>query len=201
MLIAGMGTPTSVIEWAMAELMRSPETMKKAQEEVRAVVKGNTVTEADLQNMHYMKLVIKETLRLHSPPLLVPRVTKQHCNIDGYDIPANTNMLVNVWACETDPNSWENPDSFIPERFEDSPVNYLGADFQFIPFGAGRRFCAGMTFGLNMVEHIVADFLYRFDWKLPNGLQPHELDMTEVYGASVLPKNPLQIVPVSTLAN
>nr|XP_043622397.1 costunolide synthase-like [Erigeron canadensis] len=202
LLIAGMGTPTSVIEWAMSELMKNPETMKRAQAEVRAVLKGNTITETDIRSMHYLKLVIKETLRLHSPPLLVPRVTKKHFNIDGYDIPANTNLLVNVWACETDPDSWENPESFIPERFENSPINYLGSDFQFIPFGAGKRICAGMTFGLNMVEHVVATFLYHFDWKLPNGLKPDEVDMTEVYGASVLPKYPLQIVPVSvSLAN
>ncbi|GJY46687.1 costunolide synthase [Tanacetum coccineum] len=124
----GMGTPTSVIEWAMSELMRNPKIMKKLQAEVRAVVKGKTVTDTDIQN----------------------------------------------------PDSWENPDSFIPERFENSTPNYMGSDFQFIPFGAGRRICPGIPFGLNTVEHV--NFLYHFYWKLPNGLKPQELDMTEVYG-------------------
>ncbi|GKD34155.1 costunolide synthase [Tanacetum coccineum] len=114
MLIAGTSSSSMTIEWAMSELMRNPEMMKKVQSEVRLIVKGNTITEADIQSMHYMKLILKETLRLHGVPVLVSkRETKVDCT------------------------HWENPHSFTPERFENSSVNYLGLDFEFIPFGAG----------------------------------------------------------------
>ncbi|KAL7592325.1 hypothetical protein Lser_V15G32724 [Lactuca serriola] len=197
MLTAGTDTSSATLEWAMTELMRNPHMMKRAQEEVRSVVKGDTITETDLQSLHYLKLIVKETLRLHAPtPLLVPRECRQACNVDGYDIPAKTKILVNAWACGTDPDSWKDAESFIPERFENCPINYMGADFEFIPFGAGRRICPGLTFGLSMVEYPLANFLYHFDWKLPNGLKPHELDITEITGISTSLKHQLKIVPV-----
>ncbi|CAH1448813.1 unnamed protein product [Lactuca virosa] len=197
MLTAGTDTSSATLEWAMTELMRNPEMMKRAQEEVRSVVKGDTITETDLQSLHYLKLIVKETLRLHAPtPLLVPRECRQDCNVDGYDIPAKTKILVNAWACGTDPDSWKDAESFIPERFENCPINYMGADFEFIPFGAGRRICPGLTFGLSMVEYPLANFLYHFDWKLPDGLKPHELDITEITGISTSLKHQLKIVPV-----
>ncbi|PWA79356.1 Costunolide synthase [Artemisia annua] len=198
MLIAGTSSSSMTIEWAMSELMRKPEMMMKVQSEVRSIVKGNTIAEADIQSMHYMKMILKETLRLHGVPILVPRENQEDCNVDGYNIPAKTRILINSWACATDPGSWENPHSFIPERFENSSVNYLGLDFEFIPFGAGRRMCPGISFGMGIVEYALANFLYHFDWKLPHGLEPHEIDMTEVTGISTLPKHQLQFIPIST---
>ncbi|KAF5812965.1 putative costunolide synthase [Helianthus annuus] len=79
MLLGGTGTSSMILEWAMAELMRKPEIMKKVQAEVRAMAKGNTIEETDIQNMHYLKMILKETFRLHGPPLLVPRLCREDC--------------------------------------------------------------------------------------------------------------------------
>ncbi|CAH1412510.1 unnamed protein product [Lactuca virosa] len=197
MLAAGTDASSTTLEWAMAELMRNPQIMKRAQAEVRSVVKGDTITETDVQSLHYLKLIVKETLRLHAPtPLLVPRECRHDINVGGYDIPAKTKIIVSAWACGTDPDSWEDAESFFPERFENCPINYMGADFEFIPFGAGRRICPGITFGLSMVEYPLANFLYHFDWMLPNGLKPHELDITEITGISTSLKHHLKIVPI-----
>ncbi|KAI7738018.1 hypothetical protein M8C21_003863 [Ambrosia artemisiifolia] len=196
MLVAGTSASSMILEWAMGELMRKPKVMKKAQDEIRATVKGSTVTDSDIQNMHYMKMVVKETLRLHGPPFLIPRISRKDCVVDGYDIPAKTRILVNALACATDPDSWEDPESFIPERFENSPINYWGADFEFIPFGAGRRVCPGITFGVGIIENALATLLYHFDWKLPGEMKPHELDLTEATALSTLPKHPIQVVPI-----
>ncbi|KAJ0772270.1 putative costunolide synthase [Helianthus annuus] len=129
MLLGGTGTSSMILEWAMAELMRKPKIMKKVQAEVRAMAKGNTIEETDIQNMHYLKMILKETFRLHGPPLLVPRLCREDCMVDGYDIPLNSRILINAWACATDPDSWEDPDSFISERFESGVVSYLGSEF------------------------------------------------------------------------
>ncbi|KAI3827502.1 hypothetical protein L1987_01580 [Smallanthus sonchifolius] len=196
MLVAGTSASSVAIEWAMTELMRKPDIMKKAQEELRATVKGNTITDADIQSMHYLKMIVKETLRLHGPPFLMPRISRKDCTVDGYHIPAKTRILVNALACGTDPDSWEDPESFIPERFEKSSINYLGADFELIPFGAGRRVCPGISFGVGIIENALATLLYHFDWKLPNGLKPHELDLTEAAELSILPKHPLHVIPI-----
>lgn len=138
-------------------------------------------------------------MRLHGVPILLPRENKKDCIVDGYDIPAKTRILVNSWACATDPESWENPYSFIPERFEKSSISYSGDDFEFLPFGAGRRMCPGVNFGLSTVEHAIANLLYHFNWKLPEGLKPDDLDMREITVISTVPIQPLRIVPVSML--
>ncbi|KAJ0934113.1 putative cytochrome P450 [Helianthus annuus] len=196
MILGGTGTSSMVLEWAMVELMRNPEILRKAQAEVRATAKGNTIADTDIQNMHYLKMIIKETLRLHGSPILLPRVSRKDCMVDRYNIPANTRILINARACGTDPDSWENPDSFVPERFENSSISYMGSDFEFLPFGGGRRICPGISFGVDILENALASLLFHFDWELPNGLKPHEIDMTEAAVLSILPKNPLQVVPI-----
>ncbi|KAM0036929.1 putative cytochrome P450 [Helianthus debilis subsp. tardiflorus] len=196
MILGGTSTSSMILEWAMVELMRNPEILRKAQAEVRAIVKGNTIADTDIQNMHYLKMIIKETLRLHGSPILLPKVNRKACMVDGYNIPANTRILINARACATDPGSWENPDSFVPERFENSSISYMGSDFEYLPFGGGRRTCPGISFGVCIMENSLANLLFHFDWELPNGLKPHEIDTTEAMVLSTLPKNPLQVVPI-----
>ncbi|MBA0784593.1 hypothetical protein Gotri_027416, partial [Gossypium trilobum] len=102
-------------------------------------------------------------------PLLVPRETLRKCNIGGYgyDIPAKTLVYVNAWAIGKDPETWENPEEFYPERFIGSPIDYKGQHFELIPFGAGRRVCPGMHMGVAVVELALANLLYKFDWEMP----------------------------------
>ncbi|KAI8549152.1 hypothetical protein RHMOL_Rhmol06G0004400 [Rhododendron molle] len=183
---AGTETSSTTIEWAMSELVRSQRVMKKTQAELRQVLRGKKrICEADLRELKYLKLVIKETLRLHPPaPLLVPRECREQAEIDGYLIPIKTKVIVNAWAIGRDPEYWNDAEKFLPERFDNSPINFIGNDFQYIPFGAGRRICPGMSFGLANVELPLAQLLFHFNWKLPNGANPEDLDMTETFGAT-----------------
>uniref|UniRef100_A0A2C9W9V4 Cytochrome P450 n=1 Tax=Manihot esculenta TaxID=3983 RepID=A0A2C9W9V4_MANES len=196
--IAGSETSSTTVEWAMSEMLRNPRAMEKAQEEVRRVFskKGN-VDETEIHELKYLKSVIKETLRLHPPaPLLLPREGRETCEINGYEIPAKTKVIVNAWAINRDPNHWTEAETFYPERFLDSSIDYKGNNFEFIPFGAGRRMCPGILFGIANVELPLAQFLYHFDWKLPNGLKAESLDMMESFGATVRRKNDLQLIPI-----
>ncbi|KAH9804164.1 hypothetical protein KPL71_002030 [Citrus sinensis] len=194
---AGTETSATTVDWAMSLLMKYPKTMKKAQDEVREVFnRRGKVDEAALEEMKYLKLVIKETLRIHpSAPMLFPRECAETCNINGYDIPAKAQVLVNVWAMTRDSKYWTEPESFIPERFLDSPIDFKGANFEFLPFGAGRRMCPGMTYANANIELPLAMFLYHFDWKLPNGMKNEDLDMTEGFGVTVKRKQNLCLIP------
>ncbi|KAL2347892.1 hypothetical protein Fmac_001892 [Flemingia macrophylla] len=178
------GEPSAItIEWAMAEMVKDPRVMKKAQDEVRKVfnMKGR-VDGTCINELKYLKSVVKETLRLHPPgPLLLPRKCTQACKINGYHIPIKSTVIVNAWAIGRDPNYWTEPERFYPERFIGSSINYNGNNFEYIPFGAGRRICPGSTFGLINVELTLASLLYHFDWKLPNGKKNEDLDMTEEF--------------------
>ncbi|KAE8124352.1 hypothetical protein FH972_019250 [Carpinus fangiana] len=199
MFVGGTDTSSTVLEWLMAELTKNPSSMKRAQEEVRRVVgKKSKIDVNDINKMDYLKCVLKETLRLHPPlPLLVPRETITSVKIGGYDIPPKSRVIINPWAMHRDPEVWERPEEFLPERFEDKPADFKGEDFEFIPFGGGRRGCPGMTFGVALVEDVIANILCWFDWRLPSDIvKEEELDMSEVNGLNVTKKIPLHLVPI-----
>ncbi|RYQ86797.1 hypothetical protein Ahy_B10g106427 isoform G [Arachis hypogaea] len=198
--IFGGGSETSAhtIDWAMSEMIRDPRVMEKAQAEVRELFNRiGKVDETLINELKYLKSVVKETLRLHPPaPLLLPRECGEACEINGYHIPYKTKVIVNAWAIGRDPNYWSDPEKFYPERFIDSSIDYKGNNFEFIPFGAGRRTCPGSTLGLLNVELGLAYLLYHFDWKLPSGIKGQDLDMSEVFGVTVRRKKDLQLVPI-----
>jgi cytochrome P450 len=175
--------------------------MKKAQDEVREIfnMKG-IVGENCINELKYLKSVVKETLRLHPPgPLLLPRECGQACEIDGYHIPIKSKVIVNAWAIGRDPKYWTEPERFYPERFIGSSIDYKGSNFEYIPFGAGRRICPGSTFGLINVEMALALMLYHFDWRLPDGIKGEDLDMTELFGATIKRKDDLYLIPTAYL--
>ncbi|KAK9108274.1 hypothetical protein Syun_024285 [Stephania yunnanensis] len=198
MFFAGVDTSAIAAEWAMSELIKNPKVMEKAQEEVRRVVreKGkHKVDEEDIQEMDYLKCVIKETLRLHPPsPTLLPRETSQSSNISGYHIPPKTKVMINAWAIHRDPDLWSRAEEFVPDRFMTENFDFNGQDLKFLPFGAGRRICPGIPFGLAVVELNLANLLYWFDWELPGGADKEGLDMSEALGIEYSRKFPLQLV-------
>ncbi|KAL0297340.1 UNVERIFIED_CONTAM: Premnaspirodiene oxygenase [Sesamum radiatum] len=195
MFSAGTDTSSTAIDWTMAELMRNPRVMAKAQAEVREVFKGSKIIEeADVQKLKYLKLVIREALRLHPPVPILPRASREEREISGYTIPAKVRVLVNNWAMQRDPKYWSNPESFEPERFENESLDFLGGDFQYLPFGSGRRMCPGMTFAMASVELPLAQLLYSFNWKLPNGVRAEDLDMIESPGITATRKEDLFVV-------
>ncbi|VAI70620.1 unnamed protein product [Triticum turgidum subsp. durum] len=192
---AGSEAPATILQWAMAELMRRPSTMSRAQAEVRGAFMGQTkVTEEGLGELSYLHCIIKETLRLHPPgPFLLPKQCQEQCKILGYDVPKGTRVLLNAWAISRDPEYWDEPDAFVPDRFLASATDYKGNCFEFIPFGAGRRICPGMLFGVAIAELALASLLFHFDWTLPDGTSPADLDMTETMGITARKKEDLQL--------
>nr|ALM25793.1 cytochrome P450 71AU53-like protein [Salvia pomifera] len=189
----GTDTIATALEWVMAELLRHPTIMENLQNEVRETVKEKEdISDDDLQKMHYLKAVIKETLRCHPPTaLLAPRIAHEDVKIKGYDILKGTVVMVNVWAIGRDPLCWDDPQMFKPERFLNHSTDPKWSSFGWIPFGAGRRGCPGMTYGMAMIEFVIANIVHKFNWKLPNGVV---LDMTERPGLATHKAIPLVAV-------
>ncbi|KAL3645129.1 hypothetical protein CASFOL_010309 [Castilleja foliolosa] len=191
-------TSSTLVDWTMTELMRNPCVMAKVQAEVREAFKGKKeIEESNVNELKYLKLVIKETFRLHPPFPLLPRTCRAECKVDGYSIPLKSKVIVNIWSMGRDPQYWDEPECFKPERFENSCVEFMGSNFEFLPFGAGRRICPGINFGLANTELPLAQLLYHFDWKLPKGMRPDDLDMSEAEGLAVSRKNDLFLIPIA----
>ncbi|XBH75572.1 hypothetical protein VPH35_102320 [Triticum aestivum] len=190
MFIGGTDTSFIVLDCAMAELIQNPEVMTKLQAEVRSVAEGKEmVTKEDLSGMIYLKGVIKETRRLHSPvPLFVPHLSTADCDVEGYTIPSGTR----------DPAYWESAEKFMPVRFMENVgstmiPDYMGNNFHYLPFGTGRRVCPGMNFGMATVEIMLANLMFHFNWDLPAGTV--KINMTESFGVTVGRKENLILVP------
>ncbi|CAI9281599.1 unnamed protein product [Lactuca saligna] len=193
---AGTDTSAAVVIWAMTSLVSDPKVMKKTQEEVRNVVgKKGRVDEDDLSKLTYLKAVVKETLRLYPPaPLLVPRESQKDVILHGYKINKKTIVYVNAFAIGRDPEVWENPEEFIPERFLGSDIDFRGNNFEFIPFGGGRRICPGMSMGVVTVELLIANLVYLFDWALPDGMRKEDLDFEAMEGITMHKRKDLCLV-------
>lgn len=197
MFVGGTDNTATTLEWAMAELVKNPSEMRKVQAEVRRVVgKKSKVEENDVNQMEYLKCVVKETMRLHVPAMIT-RATIASTMLQGYDVPPKTIVLINAWAIQRDPKLWDRPEEFVPERFLNSSVDFTGQHSQFFPFGAGRRGCPGISLAIAETEYVLANLLYWFDWQLPDGARGEDLDMSDVYRLLIRRKVPLRLVPVS----
>ncbi|KAM0894148.1 hypothetical protein ACQ4PT_024651 [Festuca glaucescens] len=199
MIAAGTETSSVTLEWAMVELVGNPRAMAKLQDEITRATGDNANVEEDhLNNMEYLKAVLKEALRLHPPaPLLIPHESMAAAVVQGYEIPAKTALFINAWAIGRDPDAWgETADEFRPERFlgggSAADVDMRGNDYQLLPFGAGRRLCPGISFAMPVLEVALASLVRHFDWQLPAGMRP---DMSEASGLTTPPLAPLRLVP------
>ncbi|KAI8015352.1 Cytochrome P450 76A2 [Camellia lanceoleosa] len=194
--LAGSETTSSTIEWAMTELLCNPKKMIKAKAELTDIVGPNgKMEESDIDGLPYLQAVVKETLRLHPPiPFLVPRKAIQDTNFMGYHIPKNTKVLINTWAIGRDLECWDDPMEFKPERFLDSKTDYKGQHYELIPFGAGRRMCAGVPLAHRMLHLVLGSLLHEFEWKLNGQVTAETMDRKERMGVTVRKFEPLMAV-------
>ncbi|KAE8677951.1 Copper amine oxidase family protein [Hibiscus syriacus] len=159
----------------------------------------NTVEEFHLPNLSYLNAVIKETFRVHPPlPLLVPRSCGKSLHLGGYTIPKGSRVFLNIGSICMDPNIWDTPSEFRPERFLNDKFDFQGNDFRYFPFGSGRRRCPGLSLGEKMLSFILASLVHSFEWKLPHGT---ELDLSSKFGSVVKKKIPLRLIPMPRLTN
>ena len=166
MFVGGTDTSSIIVEWALAELLANLDKMDLLQSELKRIVGEKKLVDiSDLPNLPYLSAVVKETMRMHPVlPLLLPHKLTQSCELLGYEILADTEVYINVWAIGHDPNVWDNPSRFHPQRFLDA-TSVRGVNFDLLPFGSGRRMCLGLLLGVLIVEFILASLVHSFEWK------------------------------------
>lgn len=198
LFVAGTDTVAAAIVWTMTALMLRPGMMKKTQEHIRQAMgcgKG-MIHEEELGKLPYLKAVVMEALRLYPPaPLLYRTQEEPHQSIGGYAIQVGTKFIINAWAIARDPECWEDPDEFVPERFMSGGSGLeWEAELRMLPFGGGRRGCPGMGMGMVAIHLALANLLYSFDWALPPSAPA--IDTDALPGLTMHKKNPLLLLPI-----
>ncbi|KVI12210.1 cytochrome P450 [Cynara cardunculus var. scolymus] len=186
LIAGGTDTAATTVEWAMSELIKRPDLIKKATEELdRVIGKERWVHETDFSNLPFIDSILKETMRLHPVAvLLAPHLALEDCQVAGYDITKGTTVFINSWSIGRDSSIWVDPESFRPERFLGRDIDVKGQNFELLPFGSGRRMCPGYSLGLKMMRSLLANMLHGFNWNLSETTRDEDINMEELYGLS-----------------
>nr|WNT44076.1 CYP82N15v2 [Corydalis yanhusuo] len=194
MILGGSDTTTVTLTWALSLLLNNPHALKRAREELDLHVgRDRQVEDSDINNLVYIQAIIKETMRLYPAGPLIERMTKEDCEVGGFHIPAGTRLLVNLWKMQRDPNVWEDPLEFRPDRFltDNAEIDLKGQHFELIPFGTGRRICPGVSFALQLMHLALARLLHSFEVASP---MDAKIDMTETAGLISHKVTPLEVL-------
>nr|QWK52337.1 cytochrome P450 705A32-3 [Isatis tinctoria] len=202
-LVAGTDTSTHSIEWTMAEILNNPKILARLREEIDSVV-GETrlIQETDLPNLPYLQAVVKEGLRLHPPGPFMMRAFREGCKIGGFDVQEKTALLVNGYAVMRDPDFWEDPEEFKPERFLASSRagqedEIREAVIKYIPFGSGRRACPGENLAFASIGNAIGVMVQGFEWRVEG-----KINMKEAAGSITLTMaHPLKCTPAPRTLN
>ncbi|CAL5372846.1 unnamed protein product [Camellia sinensis] len=189
MILAGTDTSAVTMEWAMSLLVNHPEVLKKVRAELDIQVGQEClIDEPDLSKLNYLQAIISETFRLFpAAPLLVPHMASNDCTIGGFDVPRDTILLVNAWAIHRNPQVWNDPTSFKPERFEGGEAE----GHKLMPFGMGRRSCPGAGLAQRVVGLSLASLIQCFEWKR---VSEKAVDLTEGKGLTMPKLEPLEVM-------
>ncbi|KAI3941587.1 hypothetical protein MKW92_009016, partial [Papaver armeniacum] len=203
LILGGTDTVMVGLLWALSLLVNHPHVMEKAVAELNMHVgRERQVEESDIKNLMYLHAIIKETMRLYPPgPLSAPRESMADCTVAGYDIPAGTRLIVNLWKIQRDPQVWSDPEEFRPERFltaEHLNTAIGPQNFKLMPFGSGRRICPASTFSLQIVHLTLARLVHGFEFKTPSEA---DVDMTETSGLNNVKGTPLEVLITPTLSS
>lgn len=192
LLSAGTDTSAGTMEWAMSLLLNNPHVLKKAQKEIdEHVGQDRLVNESDLSKLPYLHAIILETLRIYpAGPLSVPHESSEDTVIGGYNVPRGTMFLLNLWAIQNDPKSWDEPNKFKPERFEGLVEGGTRQGFKLMPFSSGRRGCPGEGMAMRVMGLALGSLIQCLDWERVNGEEM--VDMTEGVGLTLPKARPLE---------
>ncbi|KAI9118359.1 hypothetical protein K1719_010691 [Acacia pycnantha] len=202
LMLATVDNPSNAAEWALAEMMKQPELLKKATEELDKVVgKNRLVEESDIPKLNYIKACLREAFRLHPiAPFNVPHVAMHDTVVSNYFIPKGSHVILSREELGRNPKVWEEPLKFKPERHlmdDGSDVFLTESELRFITFTTGKRGCPGVVLGTTLSVILLARLIHGFTWSaLPN--KPVELLQSET---DPFMAHPLEVVAKPRLPN
>ncbi|KAF5178833.1 Cytochrome p450 [Thalictrum thalictroides] len=206
LIYASVDNPSNAVEWAMAEMINEPELLRKAVEEIdRVVGKDRLVQESDFPKLNYVKACAREAFRMHPiAPFNLPHVSNADTTVAGYFIPKGSHVLLMRTGLGRNPNVWDEPLKFKPERHLNgsTEVELTESELRFISFSTGRRGCVGVPLGSAMTTMLLARLLQGFNWTVPHGESridlseaTHDLFLAKALHAHASPRLPAHMYP------
>lgn len=156
---AGHDTTTNVICFTLYAISKYPEVQMKLNEEIRQVIGEGEVTFNAINELKYLDLVVKESMRVYTPVPIISRRLHEEVDFGDFIAPANANYNLILYTLFKNPDIWENPEKFVPERF----LNADMSPYAFTPFSAGQRNCIGQKFAMYSVKNNIINILRRFE--------------------------------------
>lgn len=168
MFFAGSETTALTLSWAWYLLSQHPEVETKLLTELQEVLGDRAPTAEDLPRLRYAEMVVKESMRLYPPVWDIKRQAVEECEIGGYHVPAGTQLFMSQWVVQRDPRYFENPEAFVPDRWEDGFAERI-PKYAYFPFGAGPRLCIGGSLAMMQATLLLATIANKF--RLVSGQQ------------------------------
>lgn len=169
LFLAGHETTATALTWTWYLLSQHPEVEARLLHDLHQVLRGRTPTAADLPNLPYTEMVVREAIRLYPPAPGFAREPIEDVNIGGYVVPKGSLVTVNTYALQRDPRFFDNPEQFDPDRFARGWEERIPR-YAYLPFGGGPRVCIGNGFAMMELRLILATVAQR--WQL--SLEPHQ---------------------------
>lgn len=191
--IAGFKTTATNLRWVFVYLLNNPRVQARIDQELSPYSKPPGLK--DRPALQYLQATMAEVLRCASPvPIPIPHRVTADTNLCGYQIPKDTTVFLNLWGINHDPDWWEEPFEFKPERFFNAEGLYEAPSTSrcsYIPFSAGRRVCLGESLS-NAIQYLfVSSLLHEFIFEVPSGCAPPD---TEEVATAVLEPKPFQVI-------
>jgi cytochrome P450 len=166
MFLAGHDTTANTLNWTWVLLAQHPEIEARLHAEIDRVLAGRTPTLADLKQLPYVERVIKESMRLYPPAFTFSRAAAEDTQVGDYFVPKDTVITVVSYYTHRHPDWWDEPEKFMPERFEHEKNLHR---YAYIPFGAGPRVCIGNSFAMMEAQLMLATIAQRYQLRLAPG--------------------------------
>lgn len=160
LFLAGHETTAIALSWTFHLLAGHPEVEDRLVDELRRVLGGRPPSAADLPDLRYTDMVMRESMRLHPPAWRVGREAVSGCRIGEYDVPAGAQVVMSQWVVHRDPRFWDDPEAFRPGRWEEERIASL-PKFAYFPFGGGARRCIGDAFATMEAVLLLAGVMQR----------------------------------------
>jgi cytochrome P450 len=175
LFLAGQETTALTLSWAWYLLAQNPAVEQKFHAEIHKVLKGRAPTVADVPQLKFTELIVKESMRLYPPAFGVGREAVEECEIGGYRVPAKAQVFMFQWVTQRDPRYFDQPDKFNPDRWTEAFTNGL-PKYAYFPFGGGPRICIGNSFAMMEIILVLAAIGQKLRFSLtsdhPVELQP-----------------------------